>query len=107
MGILRCLRGTINHELVYQKTANPLQMDVYVDASWGTHDGAKSVHGYTVMVNGALVAWRAKTNQHVTLSTMESELVAIGEGSGNQEFGNNHGRTRLPALGATDDLAGQ
>ena len=50
----------------------------YCDASYASNkDDRKSVSGYAIYYMGALVSWKSKTQQCVTMSSTEAEYVAM------------------------------
>ena len=51
---------------------------VYCDAIYGSNkDTRKSVLGFAIFYMGALVSWKSKTHQCVTMSSTKSEYVAM------------------------------
>ena len=56
------------------------QVIVFSDSDWaGDKDGRKSVGGYMIFLNGALMAWRSKSQKVVSLSSAEAEFYACAE----------------------------
>jgi hypothetical protein len=50
----------------------------YTDANWAADkDTRKSVSGHAIYYSGALISWKSKTQQCTTLSSTESEYVAL------------------------------
>ena len=48
------------------------------DASFASNkETRRSVTGYLIFLNGVLIAWKSKTQHHVTISTTKSEYVAL------------------------------
>lgn len=45
----------------------------------GDKNTRQSVSGYVVYLNGALIAWKSKSQKTVTLSSTEAEYMALGE----------------------------
>ena len=76
--ILRYLRGTTNHGLVYQKTENPLIG--FVDSDWGASlDDRISYTGFVFKLADAAITWESKKQRTVALSSTEAEYLALGE----------------------------
>ena len=78
--IMRYIKGSLNYGLRYTKDGdnNGLTMYGYSDADYGgCEDTRKSVSGCIAMLAGGPVAWASRKQQCVTLSTMESEYVAL------------------------------
>ena len=80
--IMRYLRGTLNYGLRYSKDGNGekdgTQLYGYSDADYGgCEDTRRSVSGCIMMLAGGPVVWASRKQQCVTLSTMESEYVAL------------------------------
>jgi len=73
--IFRYLKGTIDLALCYRKSSPYLTG--YSDANYATDPDRKSVSGYVFKLGGAAISWKSKKQELVTLSTMESEFVAL------------------------------
>jgi hypothetical protein len=73
--VLRYLKGTKDHKIVYQVDNNPLK--AYADADWASSQDRKSTTGYVMMFAGAPVLWRSTKQTVIALSTMEAEYIAI------------------------------
>jgi hypothetical protein len=53
---------------------------VYSDSDWARDkDTRKSVTGFFIFVNGALVGWRSKSQHCISLSSSEAEMYALTE----------------------------
>jgi Reverse transcriptase (RNA-dependent DNA polymerase) len=60
------------------KSNNKNRIVGYTDANWAAcKDTRKSVSGSAIFYSGALVSWKSKTQQCTTLSSTESEYVAL------------------------------
>ena len=76
--ILRYLKGTVNHGLMYSKQDDNKTMLGYSDSDWaGDLIDRKSTSGYLLMMSGASVSWKSKKQTCVVLSTAEAEYVAL------------------------------
>jgi len=73
--IFRYLKGTIDLALCYQKD-QPFLVG-YSDANFATDLDRRSISGYIFKLGGAAISWKSKKQELVTLSTMESEFVAL------------------------------
>ena len=49
----------------------------FTDADGSTHDNHKAISGYAFLIDGAAVSWALKKQEIISLSTTESEYVAI------------------------------
>ena len=50
----------------------------YSDASWASdRDSRKSVSGFVILFKGIPISWRSSKQKCITLSTMESEYIAM------------------------------
>jgi hypothetical protein len=86
--ILRYLRGTSHVGLLIAPTtttspviAADIRPEVFCDADWaGDKTNRRSTSGSVLRVNGCAVAWNAKQQPIVALSTMEAEYVAASTG---------------------------
>ena len=76
--ILRYLKGTANHGLVYSKRDDDSTVIGFSDADWaGDVYDRKSTSGYLFMMSGAPVSWKTKKQTCVALSTAEAEYIAL------------------------------
>ncbi|OWZ12871.1 hypothetical protein PHMEG_00013899 [Phytophthora megakarya] len=57
-----------------------LQLEVYCDAAFACEKERKLSKGFVVFLNGCCIAWGSKKQPIVTLSTTESEYVALAHG---------------------------
>ena len=75
--ILRYLKGTLNHGLLYSKEGSKDCIG-YSDADWaGDVEDRKSTSGYLFQISGAAVSRRSKKQTCVALSTAEAEYMAL------------------------------
>ena len=75
--IMRYLKGTPNHGLVYSKKDSKTCVG-YSDADWaGDINDRKSTSGYLFKISGAPVSWRSKKQSCVALSSAEAEYMAL------------------------------
>jgi hypothetical protein len=73
-GVLRYLRGTSSHGLVYGCTS-PLR--AYCDADFGGDlPTRKSTTSFIFMLNGAAISWQSKLQPTVATSTTEAEYIS-------------------------------
>ena len=57
-----------------------IKLETYIDAEWaGNEETQISILGYVILLNESLISWRSKAQQHVTLSSCESEYVSLSE----------------------------
>lgn len=79
--MLRYLRGTTNHGLVYKKSESAVgQIVGYADANWATDTNDRhSVSGHVLQVYGATTAWSTKKQRTVALSSTEAECSALAD----------------------------
>ncbi|UYV75657.1 hypothetical protein LAZ67_13000908 [Cordylochernes scorpioides] len=75
--VLRYLSGTIDLELSYVK-GNNNKVAMFTDAYYGSDtDDRRSYSGMVAVIDGNVINWRSKKQQCVSLSTMESEYIAL------------------------------
>jgi hypothetical protein len=73
--VMRYLNGTKELKLTYDKKTT---IAGYSDASYAEDKiDRKSTSGYVFMMNGGAISWRSGKQKIVTLSSMESEYVAL------------------------------
>ena len=79
--VLRYLKGTLDYELVYERSSEPLQLMAFSDADWASSvEDRKSTTGYcfSLTKNGAVISWKSKKQPTVALSTCEAEYMGLG-----------------------------
>ncbi|KAK1417226.1 hypothetical protein QVD17_26351 [Tagetes erecta] len=75
--ILRYVKGTISHGLVFTRPTTPSILG-YSDADWARCiETRRSTYGYSVFLGGNLVSWSAKKQPTVSRSSCESEYRAM------------------------------
>ncbi|UYV83621.1 hypothetical protein LAZ67_23001719 [Cordylochernes scorpioides] len=75
--VLRYLSGTIDLELSYVK-GNNNKVAMFTDADYGSDtDDRRSYSGMVAVIDGNVINWRSKKQQCVSLSTVESEYIAL------------------------------
>lgn len=76
--ILRFLRGTTQHGLVYRREESARQITGFADANWATDSNDRhSVSGYVFQVHGATTSWSTRKQKTIALSSTESECSAL------------------------------
>ena len=77
--VLRYLKGTKSHGLVYQSSESISKIVGFCDADWGGSVDRRSVSGYIFRMgtNDSPIAWSSKKQPIVALSTCEAEYIAI------------------------------
>ena len=75
-GILRYLKGITDYSLCYK--GNVMQLKGYTDDDWGENlDERKHTSGFTFLLNNGAISWSSKKQSYITLSTMETEFIAL------------------------------
>ncbi|CAB0017367.1 unnamed protein product, partial [Nesidiocoris tenuis] len=78
--VLRYLKKTPTHGLMFRKTGKQLQG--FTDADWGNcPDDRRSYTGYFFTLGGAAITWQARKQSTVALSSVEAEYMALTEAS--------------------------
>ncbi|KAM2231636.1 hypothetical protein ACFX1S_015876 [Malus domestica] len=78
--ILRYLKGTIHHGLVYSH--GPLQLKAYSDADWaGDPNDRRSTTGMAVFLGNNPISWSSKKQLTVSRSSTEAEYRALSSTS--------------------------
>jgi hypothetical protein len=72
---LHYLKATDNMELTLRGTNAGLE--AFVNADWASQPHRHSMSGYVVMLNGGPIAWSARKQPLITLSTAEAEYIAL------------------------------
>ena len=73
--VLRYLKGTSDYGITLGTTDGGLE--AYVDADWASQAHRHSMSGYVVLLNGGPVAWSARKQPLIALSTAEAEYIAL------------------------------
>jgi hypothetical protein len=81
--LIRYLQGSRELGITYSKPSNDGPMNQpnilwgFVDSDWaGCPDSRRSTTGFTLMLNGAAVAWKSTRQSVVALSSAEAEFMA-------------------------------
>ena len=74
---LTYLRDSRQLCLYNPKLTLPISLEIYVDASFARGEGRKSVYGFVIMANKGIIHYRSKQQPIVTVSSTESEFVAL------------------------------
>lgn len=78
--ILRYLQCTKNYCLKY--TSNGMDLQGFVDSDWASDAlDRKSYTGFCFVMSGAAVSWQSRKQKTVSLSSTESEYIALSEAS--------------------------
>ena len=73
------LAGTRKLKLTYG--ASSYDLVGYTDADGSMHEDRKAISGYAFLIDGGAVSWASKRQEIISLSTTESEYVAITHAS--------------------------
>jgi hypothetical protein len=73
--VIRYLKGTADLTLMLGGSVNSLE--AYVDADWASQPHRHSMSGYTVLLHSSPVAWSARKQSIIALSTAEVEYIAL------------------------------
>lgn len=75
--VLKYLRTTKDHELVFTGNENP-NLVAYYGADWGSdRDDRRSVSGVLLKINGGPTVFKSKCQKTVALSSAEAEYIAL------------------------------
>jgi hypothetical protein len=77
--VIRYLKGTKSLRLVLG--GNSLQLSGYSDADWGSQLHRHSISGFAFFLGNGVVSWSSKKQPIITLSSTESEYVALTHSS--------------------------
>ena len=80
--ILRYIAGTANLGLTYRKSADEQQankLNASADADHAGADDRRSVSGWCVMLNGAMISWASKRQPVTAISSTESEFYSVSQ----------------------------
>jgi hypothetical protein len=76
--VLRYLKSTRQHGIIYQGGTGSVTLKAYSDADWGTNlDDRRSVSGVMVMIGNAPVVFKSKFQRTVAVSSAEAEYMAL------------------------------
>ncbi|MEE4247441.1 MAG: reverse transcriptase domain-containing protein [Kangiellaceae bacterium] len=77
--VLRYLKGTMKHELVFRKSSESLSISGHADSDWAGSEDRKSISGYCFKLNenSGVVSWRSKKQDTVALSSCEAEYMSL------------------------------
>lgn len=72
---LRYLKSTGDYELTLGATDG--QLEAFINADWASQPHRHLMSGYIVLLNGGPVAWSARKQPIIALSTAEAEYIAL------------------------------
>lgn len=76
--VLRYLSGTRKQTMSFKANPTPVRLESYTDADWASCTSTRqSTTGQVIMANGTPVSWRSTRQSIGTLSSTESEYVAL------------------------------
>ena len=78
--VLRYIKGSLNHKLVFKKSKDSLEAIGYSDSDWASSkENRKSTTGFCFTLNseGPMISWKSKKQQTVALSSCEAEYMAL------------------------------
>lgn len=76
--VLKYIKGSVNLGLVYKRSNQESMLTCFCDSDWASDKtDRKSVSGYLFYLYDNLLLWSTKKQNCVSLSTTESELVAL------------------------------
>uniref|UniRef100_A0A0A9Z9C0 Copia protein n=1 Tax=Lygus hesperus TaxID=30085 RepID=A0A0A9Z9C0_LYGHE len=76
--VVRYLKGTRDHVLVFSKTNSDLKLTAYADADHGSDIIDRiSVSGYALMLNSCLIVWSSKKQGAVAIASSEAEYYSL------------------------------
>jgi hypothetical protein len=73
--VVNYLKGTAKLKLTLGGTSAGLE--AYVDTDWASQPHRHSMSGYTILLHGSPVAWSTCKQSIITLSTAETEYIAL------------------------------
>jgi len=76
--IFRYLKGTRTHTLTYGGSDQTwmTKLTIFCDADWASNADRKSTSSYVMLFAGGAVAWSAKKQSTIALSTAKAEYIA-------------------------------
>jgi transposase InsO family protein len=78
--VLRYVRGTISHGLLFQP--GPMHLTVFTDADWaGNPVDRRSTTGFLVFLGNNLITWASKKQPTVSRSSTEAEYRSLAVGA--------------------------
>ena len=80
-GVLRYLKYSVNYNLMYTKSADPLHVTGFTDSDFAQSIDSRSTSGncFKMAEESALISWRSAKQDIVSLSTIEAEYVVATE----------------------------
>ncbi|GMF45584.1 unnamed protein product [Phytophthora fragariaefolia] len=76
--VLRYLKSTREHGIVYQGSSGKVTVEAFTDADWGSNtDDRRSVSGIMVLIGNGPVVFKSKYQRTVALSSAEAEYMVL------------------------------
>jgi hypothetical protein len=80
--ILRYIKGTSDHGILYDGKLEKENIEAYVDSDYAKEvDGRRSTSGYVMMLGGGVVTYSSKLQRTVALSSAEAEYMGLAHGT--------------------------
>jgi hypothetical protein len=80
--ILRYVKRTSNHEILYDGKLGKENIEAYVDSGYAKDvDGIRSTSGYAMILAGGVVTYSFKLQKTVALSSAEAEYMELAHGA--------------------------
>ena len=75
--IFHYLKGTIDYRIQYLHSDLGTKVIGYADADWAEEKDQKSISGNVFIMSGGAIAWSAKKQGSIALSTLEAEYISL------------------------------
>ena len=75
--VFHYLKGTVNYSIQFTPSNSGIKALGFVDADWAEEKDRKSISGNIFIMSGGAIAWSAKKQGSIALSTLEAEYVAL------------------------------
>lgn len=80
--ILRYIKGTLGHGLLFVPQRQPVTLSAFSDADWaGCPESRRSTSGYLVYLGSNLISWCSKKQPTIARSSAESEYRSLAHAS--------------------------
>ena len=87
MDIMRFVRATAGTALVIRRVEGPLKLNVFVDSDFANDpDTRRSIYGVASMLGSSAVCCLSRKSQHISVGSMEAEIVAVSHGAKDAVF---------------------
>ena len=75
--VLHYLKGTRDEGILFKRAETLPKLEIFSDTDFANRTDAKSISGYTCIMDGTCIVWSSKKQGMVALLTTKAEYIAL------------------------------